>query len=858
MTAFFAVGVEPMAQAPGPAQFSPAFIEAVQQASREGQYLVEISAYKGGEARSGGIAGMAEISLADFPRNAGVDVGQVELDYADSHWVGAPVLVNTYTFDFMGSLPAGATLTRASGGYYTAADGTMTWFASDAARVGDRGLLVEDAATNLVQRSAEFDNVYWTKAEATITADDAISPDGTQNADKVLASDDTDLFYRTGLVLSASSTYVQSIFFKNTSSPKSRLGVYDNNASKARAAADFIWNGSIPSFSAGSESGFVSAAVEDYGGGWWRLSMVFTTAAVVTTHYSLFYPNYEGIPSQYLHAWGAQLELGAAVSSYIPTTAAAVTRAADILTLDVRDGDYDIDFVRESGNESLTAITVPSAGYIAPNSASPLQSVEMRGYEGTSIDGAKANAWYEGRVPLPLLMERTMPLLPEEERRALRQFGLLEIGNADGALDAILQSYAVDGRRVRVLFGPKGGAYSDFSVVADVLGTGWAGDSLLVRLGLRDQSYSLDLPLQTDLYLGTGGAEGTSEIKGKPKPLLFGRCRNVAPVLIDPTNLIYQVHDGVIFAVDDVFDRGAVLTDSLDDAANYAALVALSVAAGEFATAKAVGLFKLGALPDGLVTCDVRGDADPDYQNTLDVICLRILRDRALLSGRWINTATFAGAAAMAGEIGIYISQNETPSTAQVLSMLMAAVGGWWGAGRDGRIRAGRLTKPEDRSPNLYLDIYKILTLEPEDAPVPRWRQRVGYQPNWTPQRGEDLATSVDAARRQFLTEPTRVVQSADSTVRVRHLQALDPQPLPTLYESSTAALTLATYLLALHSPDRKIYRVTVGRLAYLVDLQSVVRVTWPRFGLNQGKNFAVIGIREDAQRNETTLRLWG
>lgn len=481
-----------------------------------------------------------------------------------------------------------------------------------------------------------------------------------------------------------------------------------------------------------------------------------------------------------------------------------------------------------------------------------------RDWIGDPDDASKPNAYYEGRVSVPLVMERNMPLLPEEERRVQRQFGMIEIANGDGALDTILQSHAVDGRRVRVLFGPLGGAYSSFGVIADVLGTGWDGDSLRVRLGLRDQSYSLDLPLQTNLYDGDGGAEGTSEIEGKPKPLLFGRCRNVTPVLIDPTNLIYQVHDGAIEAIDDVFDRGAALTDSAVDVASYAALVSESVASGEFATALAVGMFKIGAVPTGLLTCDVRGDADPDYANTLDVIALRILQDRAGLSGTFINTATFAGAAAIAGELGIYISQNETPTTSQVMSALMAATGGWWGAGRDGRIRAGRLTKPEDRSANLYLDEFSIIALAPEDAPVPRWRQRVAYQRNWTEQRGEDLAATVTAARRQFLTEQIRSVSAADVAIRTRHLQAVDPDPLPTLYESSTDAQTLADYLLALHSPDRKIYRVTVKRLGYLIDLGSIVRVTYPRFGLSNGKNFSVIGIREDADRDATLLRLWG
>lgn len=77
-----------------------------------------------------------------------------------------------------------------------------------------------------------------------------------------------------------------------------------------------------------------------------------------------------------------------------------------------------------------------------------------RSWMGDASDPARANKFYEGRVKVPLLMERTMPLLPEEDRRVQRQFGEIEIANGDGELDALVRSYAVDGRQVRVLFGP--------------------------------------------------------------------------------------------------------------------------------------------------------------------------------------------------------------------------------------------------------------------------------------------------------------------------------------------------------------------------------------------------------------------
>lgn len=526
-------------------------------------------------------------------------------------------------------------------------------------------------------------------------------------------------------------------------------------------------------------------------------------------------------------------------------------------------GQYLIDITAYRGGETrsggLWTLTEGPVAAVPGGVAVSAQTVALRyadrHWMGAPDDASQPNVYYEGRATVPLLMDREMPLLPETERRVHLQFGTIELANGDGELDSVVQAMAVDGRDVTVRLGAYMGAYAEFAIVAAAVGTTWEADDLTVRIGLRDRSYVLDRPLQTNLYAGSGGAEGGADLEGKPKPLLFGKCRNVTLIALDSANLIYHWHDGQSQAVDAVYDRGATLTPSGTDVANYAALAAQSVSAGEYATCLAESMVKLGSSPDGLVTGDLRGDADPDYADTLDVIALRVLRDRAGLSVSYLNTATFAAAGVAGGVVGFYIAPDEVVTTADVLDQLMASVGGWWGAARDGRIRAGRLSAPENRTPNLYLNEYDILSLDPEDAPVPRWRQRVGYQRNWTVQL-TDIASAVTDARRQFLAAPQRVVSSSSGAVKLRHLNALDPDPLQTLYDSDSDAQALADYLLALHSPDRRIFRVAVKRLGYRVDLNSFVHVTWPRLGLSSGKKFAVIGIREEADL--TVLRLWG
>jgi hypothetical protein len=61
--------------------------------------------------------------------------------------------------------------------------------------------------------------------------------------------------------------------------------------------------------------------------------------------------------------------------------------------------------------------------------------------------------------------------------------------------------------------------------------------------------------MQPNVYAGTGGVDGGADLAGKRKPLCFGNPRNVSPVLLVPSLLIYQVHDGSVAGIDNVYDQ---------------------------------------------------------------------------------------------------------------------------------------------------------------------------------------------------------------------------------------------------------------------------------------------------------------
>ena len=527
-------------------------------------------------------------------------------------------------------------------------------------------------------------------------------------------------------------------------------------------------------------------------------------------------------------------------------------------------------FRTDGTSGGLAAIAEIAIASLPPGSATTGGEVQLRfadiDWQGDPDDAHHPNLWYDGRVAMALRCDRTAPLYPEEARRATRQFGALELINADGRLDEIVRHYSVGGRPVRVMLGPYLANYADFAPVAVMAAIEWQPGEDSVRLNLREVATELDRPLQQVLYLGTGGVEGTADVGGKPKPIAGGFNENVTPTQISALHLIYQANDGPTGGIPAVYDRAGVLnldTDAGDggDLEDYDALEAVSVATSKYATCLALGLFKLGSSPAGLVTCDVQGDATGGYTDEIGELARRIITTRAGIAEASVEIAGFDELTTLGGPVGYYISSNESPTGADVLNRLVASAGGWWGPSRLGRIRAGRLKDPAAQTPDYRLDSYDILTISEEPTPRLRWRHRASYRRNWTVQRGEDLNVTVSEERRQFLAEAALVAAPLDAqngALLSRYLNAVDTPVLETLLNEKEDADALAIKMQELFGVPRQILRLTVNRLGYLFDFGTILHLTYPRFGLANGKRFAVIGIGEESTAGEIQLRVWG
>ncbi len=229
---------------------------------------------------------------------------------------------------------AGSTVSRATTGtFIDATTGLLTTAGIDALRYerdpvdGVVRALIEGASTNLCPQSQDL-TTSWAPTNATVTADATVAPDGTTTADEIVSlSADVTLVYSIITVTEATQLTV-SCYVKNSASATDSFIQVNVTSGHARQFFD-VTTGTL-----GSDTGTISvdsASMESVGSGWYRVSMTLTTIIGDTT--PSFFIGSTLTAQANLYVWGAQLEEQPRATSYIPTTTAAVTRAADMVSL---------------------------------------------------------------------------------------------------------------------------------------------------------------------------------------------------------------------------------------------------------------------------------------------------------------------------------------------------------------------------------------------------------------------------------------------------------------------------------------------------------------------------------------------
>lgn len=223
---------------------------------------------------------------------------------------------------------AATTYTRNNGGRFPPR------FDYDPVTLAAKGLLIEEQRANLLLQSETFDSGTWSKFQATITANAAVSPDGTADADALVEDANT-------------GTHFCQQFFTFANATAYTMSAYVKAGTRAWCTLLFpsaAFGSSVGSYFNLSGAGALGAAVGSptartitaVGNGWYRVTVTATTTAAAGGNLPISaasadntnsYAGVNGTTALFLY--GAQLEAGAFATSYIPTVASQVTRTAD-------------------------------------------------------------------------------------------------------------------------------------------------------------------------------------------------------------------------------------------------------------------------------------------------------------------------------------------------------------------------------------------------------------------------------------------------------------------------------------------------------------------------------------------------
>ena len=255
--------------------------------------------------------------------------------------------------DFTVTRATTATRVNASGLIESVASGIprLDYFSSDGT-VGCPALLVEPSAQNLVFHSSDWTSNWnaGTTSGTTVVTNSAISlaPDGTATANEIYPTSGNTNHLRTSNSTTA-VTYVSGTVYTQSAFFKAGIGVgiqvqLNNPAARFSQSgyANFdLIAGTVLVVSGTTADTNRAARIENYGNGWYRCSYSATCnsagtavgviANLIAASGDTRSPSFSGTVTDYLLAWGAQLETGSVATSYIPTTTAAVTRNADLI-----------------------------------------------------------------------------------------------------------------------------------------------------------------------------------------------------------------------------------------------------------------------------------------------------------------------------------------------------------------------------------------------------------------------------------------------------------------------------------------------------------------------------------------------
>lgn len=468
------------------------------------------------------------------------------------------------------------------------------------------------------------------------------------------------------------------------------------------------------------------------------------------------------------------------------------------------------------------------------------------------------NTHYEGRVRSALSFSAELVDESRVRGAAIPSFGSIVLASAgDDPIDYLDELYW-NGRECEVKLGGQLSdgttlALSEYGEIGTFIAEGvdLSLEEFVVRI--RDPRYLLEKPVLLNTYSGAGGYEGGNDLKDKPKPLVFGRVFNIEPVFLGVIGGLYsfQVNDGEVQDIDAVYSNGNALTR-----------VDSSPGAGEYAVDRSTGTFQLGGSTlSTVITCDVYGLMDNRTSPSIWLSKPGEIVEYLVSSIAGIENIDSASITQLDSDVGytlgLYITRQE--EVLKTVNDIIESVSGYYSFNRSNEFVVGLVQNPSAQSAVEEFNSTNIISIEKLATVRPSRQIFINHSRSWKVHDLNQIAAATPEARRAFILQDYRTEASSDDPSIVTEIFPLaDEERYDTFISDSTDAATEAERLQDLYGVVRRVYRVRVKTQPFQRNLGDIVSIEDSRFNLSFPRNYAIIGLEEDALSGEITMVLWG
>lgn len=401
-------------------------------------------------------------------------------------------------------------------------------------------------------------------------------------------------------------------------------------------------------------------------------------------------------------------------------------------------------------------------------------------------------------------------------------FGTIELANIGGEIDIWLDDVWTN-RSIKIFMGDLTWKRQDFyqvfeGIVADVE----APTRERIVMKISDKLQRLNTSM-SDVVLG-----GTTVNSDKLRPLLFGECHNITPLLADAATEKYMVHDGPIERIIEVRDNGAPVSYTADIG---------------------TGTFTLNQAAVGTITCSAQGNKPLLYTNNIFKMIPEIVKNYGQINQRLIdadidldNFATLATGATN-DPVGIYLT--EKANVLDVCNKLASSVGARLAFDRLGKLYCVRLDLAGITGGTVITkDDIEEWSLDISDRPSVVAAVKIGYCKNYTTQTA--LADGLPPNIAELYGQVWITETAKDETVASRYKLFTETDTQETQLLDTESAEREAARRLTLFKTQRKVLRYKGLGYLLLEKLGNPQTLVHTRFGLNTGKAGQIISISKD------------